>query len=162
MKEIPLTQGKVALVDDEDYPSIMGHKWYASNNRFTYYAVTNVPGVTRRQYTLRMHRLILNPPKGKEIDHINGNGLDNRRENLRIVTRRQNTQNRHESKSSKYVGVCSNKRGKKWTADVGIGSYRAHIKVFDNEERAALAYRNTVNLVFTGCITAEMIMWVEA
>jgi hypothetical protein len=93
MKEILLTRGKVAIVDDEDYALVNRMKWQAAPSRDTFYAMCGIPGL-RGQQRLLMHRLIMDPPKGMEIDHINGNGLDNRRANMRIVTRQQNLQNR--------------------------------------------------------------------
>jgi hypothetical protein len=92
MKEIPLTQGKVALIDDEDYEKICTGKWCAQYAPWTFYSHGKVPG---RKKIISMHRFIMGDPENKEIDHINGNGLDNRKENLRIVSRQENGQNYH-------------------------------------------------------------------
>ena len=85
MKEIILTQGKVALVDDEDYEMINKFKWFFH----TGYASTNITE-KGRQRTIKMHRYILNAQKGFMVDHINHNTIDNRKENLRISTNQQN------------------------------------------------------------------------
>lgn len=131
-KEIPLTQGKVALVDDEDYERLNQFKWFASKNGKTYYAI--------RKSKILMHRTIITPPSGFEIDHINGNGLDNRRENLRIVSHRENCQNKHIEKTSKFPGVTWNKQHKKWHAHVRILGKNRYLGSFDDEVEAAKAY----------------------
>ena len=136
-KEIPLTRGKVALVSDEDYIEISKHKWgtHMSSNKLFY--ATRYNGNTQ----VTMHRTIMKTPKGMETDHINGNGLDNRRENLRIVTRRENQQNRHGFKTSKYPGVSKVKGIDRWTAHIHINKKQNYLGTFKDEETAALRYR---------------------
>ena len=92
MKKIPLNQGKVAIIDDEDYSKIISHKykWRAEKNRNTFYAAS----ITDTGSTIRMHTLIMNPPKGKQVHHINKDGLDNRKINLELVTRIENLRSR--------------------------------------------------------------------
>lgn len=141
MKEIPLTQGKVALVDDEDYPELSKFKWHAHKDHNTYYAGRASPGVNGKQHHIRMHAIIVRTPKGMHTDHINGNGLDNRRCNLRIVTTRGNGQNRHCPKTSKYPGVSWHKRDRKWQAEIQIGGKHRSLGYFDIESEAATAYR---------------------
>jgi hypothetical protein len=139
-KEIPLTQGKVALVDDDDYPELSKHKWcalYQGKNRW--YAVRSKRG-RGGQITFRMHMVIMGTPQGMDTDHINGDGLDNRRENLRVVTHKGNMQNIHVPKSSKYPGVCWSASNKKWRSSTMINGEIYHIGYFKNEERAAMAY----------------------
>ena len=88
---IPLPHGKVAFVDEDDYKKLIKHLWCVTKNRNTYYAHRTVCGKTET-----MHHAIMGvPPKGLMIDHINGNGLDNHKCNLRIVTNRQNCMNKH-------------------------------------------------------------------
>ena len=103
-KKIELTQGKFAIVDDGDFEWLNQHKWSAQKGRNTYYAIRGVRenGKHKRIY---MHIEILGKKNGLQIDHMNGNGIDNRRTNLRHVTSRQNRQNLHINKSSKYPGV---------------------------------------------------------
>jgi hypothetical protein len=131
-KVISLSQDKVALVDDEDYDVLIKFKWFASKNGKTYYAI--------RKSKILMHRIISNPPLGFEIDHINGDGLDNRKENLRIVTHRENCQNKHIEKSSKFPGVTWNKQHKKWHAHLRISGKYRYVGAFDDEIAAANAY----------------------
>ncbi|KKM14674.1 hypothetical protein LCGC14_1703720, partial [marine sediment metagenome] len=92
MKRIPLTQGKFAIVDDDIFDYLSQWKWYAQKDRNTFYALRNVV-VKGKAKTIRMHRQILNSKKGQQTDHLNGNGLDNRRCNLRICTRSQQAMN---------------------------------------------------------------------
>ena len=92
MKQIPLTQGKFALIDDEDFEALNKWSWKLSTNGYAIRCPSN--GKTekgRYKYTtVRMHRVIMKPPHGFVIDHINANRLDNRRSNLRIVTQQEN------------------------------------------------------------------------
>lgn len=135
MKEITLTRGFVAMVDDEDYTALSAHKWFAkSDHNHTVYAARNCHG-----RTFRMHRIILNAPSGVLVDHINGNGLDNRRENLRLATPQENSRNRRlrSDSISRFKGVAMVR-----------GAWRMCIKVegkvvyreFDTETDAAKAY----------------------
>lgn len=85
MKEIPLTQGKVALVDDEDCERLNQFKWYALKRPNTWYAVRNV-WVENKRTAISMHREIMDASRGQEIDHKNGDGLYNLKVNLRFCT----------------------------------------------------------------------------
>jgi len=89
-----------------------------------------------------MHRLILNPPAGITIDHINGNGLDNRRENLRLAGRGQNQCNRgkQSNNTSGFKGVTWHKNLNKWEAGISISGKRYHVGFYKTPEAAARAY----------------------
>ena len=141
MKEIILTQGKVALVDDDDYEYLNQWKWQAVKAPHTFYAAR---GMKRngRWSSEKMHRLMFDIPAGMEIDHINHNGLDNRRSNLRIVTKQQNSLNVRAFGSSKYLGVCVyEKNGHRYiVAHIKHNGKNIHIGHFPTEEAAALAY----------------------
>lgn len=144
MKEIPLTQGKVALVDDADAAIVAPYKWYASRHRGTFYARTDTGGrLVRRR--LAMHRVILGlgAGDGREVDHINGNGLDNRRANLRICTHAENLRNRGPQRNNRsgYKGVSLHPDGK-WTAHISINGSRnvRYLGLFSTPEDAARAY----------------------
>jgi predicted RNA methylase len=139
MREILLTQGKVALVDDEDHELLKISKWYANKNRHTYYAMRGSLTQTGLK-TILMHTVIMNPPKGMEIDHINGNGLDNRKENLMVVTCRQNAQNRHMSKHSQYPGVSWDTHANKWRSYITVKGKQRHLGYFIDELEAAKTY----------------------
>jgi hypothetical protein len=94
MIEILLTQGQVALIDDEDYNLVSNYNWYANKDGRTFYAATKIRQKGKRT-TISMHRIIMGAKIGQQIDHTNGNGCDNRKENLRFCTNSQNQQNRH-------------------------------------------------------------------
>jgi len=141
MREIVLTQGKVSLVDDDVFHEINKVKWHAEKSGPNFYAKRSLPrDVDGRQRTERMHRKILNAPDKAQVDHINGNTLDNRRENLRIVTSRQNCQNRHNQKSSIYPGVNWFSRDNNWCAHITLNGKSKYLGYFDNEIDAFKAY----------------------
>ena len=133
MKTIPLTQGKVALVDDKDFKRLNKFKWSAWTNGTHWYAVRGI----------YMHKEIIGDVSmAIEIDHKNKNGLDNRRSNLRKCTRSQNSHNTngHKDRRSKYKGLTYRKRDNKWEARICINSIRIHLGMFKNEIDAAKAY----------------------
>lgn len=139
---IPLTQGKFAIVDDFNYEWLNQWKWFALKNVNVFYAVRNV-GKHPHQELIRMHREILGLKLNddKQADHRNGNGLDNRKFNLRLCTNSQNQHNQHSIRGiSKYKGVSWDKRSKKWKAKIQFERKRIHIDQFDSEIEAAKAY----------------------
>lgn len=145
MREIPLTQGKVALVDNADYDWLNQHKWHANEDcSGNFYAARNLPLGNGKYYHIRMHRQILGLKRGdkREIDHKNHKTLDNRRINIRICTHQQNLMNHklHSNTSSKYKGVYWDKQHKKWRARIYIKGKRKHLGRFEDEKQAALAY----------------------
>jgi len=95
------------MVDDEDYEYINRWKWYIFKGTNTFYATRTLPRVNGKHLNINMHRVILQTPDGMYVDHINGNGLDNRGVNLRNCTRSQNQHNRGKSRNntSGYKGV---------------------------------------------------------
>ena len=137
MKQIPLTQDKFAIVDDEDFEELNRYKWHAHKNRENFYAVRFCKGKR-----VSMHRVILNAPDDLQCDHMNHNGLDNRKCNLRLCTVAQNNHNRRPRKNatSKYKGVSFDTYKKKWEAAIRIKSLRIHIGRFNYEQDAAIAY----------------------
>jgi len=147
MKEIILTQGKVALVDDEDYERLNQHKWSADKNGNTFYARRMSPTVNGKRHGILMHHEIIGyPQKGFEVDHKNGDGLRNLRSNLRHITHRQNLQNlQNIKKTSKYPGVGWHKLREKWRAYISINNKAKHLGLFTNELKAFEAYESAVN-----------------
>lgn len=141
VREIELTQGEVALVDDEDYEEIAQHNWCASYNGACFYAVRG-QWDSGKQTMIYMHRLIMNAPDGTEIDHINGDGLDNRRANLRFAAHRENGKNRRKQRgtSSRFLGVCWDKSTQKWLAYLMSDGKRLHLGRHQKEKDAAQAY----------------------
>src|SRR5690606_1175342 len=102
-KRIPLTKGMFTLIDDADCERVNLHKWRAHRSRNTWYAVRNGPG----RKMIFLHRFISDAPEGLIVDHVNGDGLDNRRENLRLCTHAENARNRQTNRNntSGYKGV---------------------------------------------------------
>jgi len=134
---IPLTQGKFAIVDAEDYDRLNQDKWYAGKCKNTYYA-----GRVEGGKTIKMHREIMHAPKGVLVDHINHNGLDNRKSNLRLCTHAQNCYNQQAcaTGTSKYKGVSWHKSNSKWSARIRCDRKFYNLGEFDNQMEAAMAY----------------------
>lgn len=130
MKEIVLTQGKVALVDDEDFERLSQWKWHFTKL-----------GYAVRHHGVYMHREILGVPKGTYVDHVNGFRLDNRKANLRACTNSQNMRNRPKTVRNKsgYKGVFVAQQGK-WGACIQIDGRQKHLGFHDTREQAAEAY----------------------
>lgn len=142
MREIKLTQGQVALVDDEDYERVNQFKWYAQKHRNTFYAKRNV-FIDGRHTTQRMHRFIMgNNLKKPMIDHGDGNGCNNQRYNLRPCTPSENMMNSVSRKNSFSIYKCVywNKIAKKWMANIRTNGKSTHLGYFNNEIDAARAY----------------------
>jgi hypothetical protein len=133
LRYIALTKGKFATVDAADYDWLSQYRWHATCSRGRYYAATVING-----RSITMHRMILNPPPGMVADHIDGNGLNNARANLRICTPQQNRHNtRPTGKSSQYIGVS--RRGDKWIAKITHKGQSHYLGPFDTEIEAARA-----------------------
>lgn len=144
MKEIQLTQGKVALVNDDMYEELNRYKWCAKKHRNTFYAVRYLPQNPNLLIYMH-HEVIGRPPKNLMTDHENGDGLRNLKSNLRFVTSRQNCQNRKNiKKTSKYPGVYWHKRDKKWVAMILINKKRKHLGCFIDELEAFGSYKKAV------------------
>jgi hypothetical protein len=137
-KSIPLTQGKVAIVDDADYLWLSHWKWHVVTGRGKDYAARS-EGARKN---IRMHREIMGTPAGVEVDHVNNNGLDNRRMNLRKATREQNRWNRGKTirNHSGYKGVNWNRGAQKYRAQITVGRKQIHLGCFDDPVEAARAY----------------------
>ena len=143
MKKILLTHKtreiSYALIDNEDFNKVNKYKWFECNR----YAVAE-PKYRKRIW---MHRLIMNCPKGMEVDHIDGDGRDNRKKNLRIVSHKQNSQNRLNREYAIYGfrGVSWHKQIKRWRARSGINGKQIHIGTFKTEREANNAYIKFIN-----------------
>ncbi len=146
MKRIPLTQGKFALVDDEDFDKVSQHKWSARKTGYVWYAMTNIPtrNTKRRQKLLLMHRFIIKTPTGMETDHKDRDGLNNQKSNLRWATSAQNSANkkRQENNTSGYRGVSWKTQNNKWQAAIQYCRKCLYIGLFDTKEEAAKAYNS--------------------
>lgn len=148
-KEIPLTNGLVAIVDEADYPSLSKFKWVAIRRGDRWYAC-RTEGIWPHKKLIRMHREIMQAPAEMEVDHIDWNGLNNTRANLRIVNSSTNHQNRRKMNgcTSKYLGVTRKKKDRGWTASIYVkGKYR-YLGYFMSEEDAAAAYDTAARLFY--------------
>ena len=145
MKKIQLTRGKFALVDDEDYDYLNQWKWYF-NNKYVARGIRE----NGRHSTIYMHRVILNPPENRDIDHVNIDPLDNRKCNLRLCTDSQNCANRPLSRNNKsgFKGVCWDKRHSKWRATITYQYKYINIGLFEKPEDAGNAYNKMAIKLF--------------
>ncbi len=137
MREIELTQGEVTIVDDEDFEVLNAFKWFAHKRRGKYYVGRN-GGKYPHRVMLHMHRIIMDCPKEMQIDHKNGNGLDNRKENLRICTNAENQQNKRKNKTaiSGYKGIRWHKRDHRWQARIKVNGKSKHLGYFTSKRRS--------------------------
>ena len=144
MKEIELTQGQVALVDDEDFERINAYKWSAhwAAGTKSFYATRNSPWVNGKRKSIKMHRSVTSSPDGVHVDHINHDTLDNRRGNLRVCTGGQNQANcrTRADNTSGFKGVCWHRGVRKWHAYLMVTSKRLHLGYFTTALEAAIAY----------------------
>lgn len=139
VKVIPLVgrygAGKSAFVDEEDYAAARKLTWHVSTQGYVVHSWTN----TSKIY---LHQLVLGKQQGEEVDHINGDRLDNTRANLRYVTHANNARNtaKREGTSSRFKGVVWRKDKGCWTAQIAVGGRQRHLGYFRGEEAAARAY----------------------
>ena len=147
MQKITLTQGKFALVDDDDFEELNKYNWYFSQG----YATRHVT-ISGKRKLQGMHRFITNCPADMDVDHANHDKLDNRKSNLRVCSHSENNQNqqmRTKSKtSSVYKGVYFDKHANKWRAHIKLNYKDKHLGLFENEIDAAIAYNNAAIEMF--------------
>lgn len=151
MKKIQLSQGKAALVDDEDYEFLSRWKWHYGVGgyacRSQYFGMMN--GKPKKKLIL-MHRVVNKTFVDDQTDHINGDRLDNRRLNLRTVNQSQNNMNQKPlaGKSSIYKGVSFFKRDETWEAHIKKDGRKRHIGYYSSEKTAARAYNIMAHQLF--------------
>ncbi len=145
MKKIPLTQGKYALVDNEDYEWLNQWKWLARKDKKIYYAQRSY-----KNTIILMHREIINVKFDNIVDHINHNGLDNRKENLRECNYQQNRHNSTGNKNvtSVFKGVYWSKRCNKWACKIRKGEKNTHLGYYFNDVNAAKMYDYMADKLF--------------
>jgi hypothetical protein len=142
MKKIPLSRGLFALVDDDDFEFLNQWKWYAAAYGKGYtYAVRTLVRPNGNNGVLKMHRVIMNAPTDMVVDHKNHDCLDNRKSNLRICSRSQNSMNScaRRGTASGLKGVCRAKKGM-WTAGIRVQGKMIHLGTFSDKALAAKAY----------------------
>lgn len=145
MKILPSTKGQTIKVCDCHYDKVKHWKWSAlEQGRYVKsYAAVRVQKIDGKNTPILMHRFIMDCPKGKVVDHINGNQMDNRCKNLRICTQSQNNANQRGAKHnsvSGYKGVYWHKSAKKWCAEVVHEHKKYYLGLFVNKLDAAEAY----------------------
>lgn len=153
VREVPLTRGYVALIDAADWPLVQGYSWRAAcgKRHRTFYAIAwSGSQKDRSKRTVAMHRLIMGHHPGMEIDHRDGNGLNNTRSNLRIATHSQNQQNKAAKRgtTSQYKGVGWNKNAGKWAAFIRKDRRNFHLGLFVDEAKAARRYDEAARVMF--------------
>ena len=135
-REIYLGAGQYVEMNDEDYPLLSQHKWSIMHSRNTDYAQASLGEKT----TVLMHTLIMGkPPKGMVIDHIDGNGLNNRRENLRFLPNAENIRRRYEDNPDTGLKLHRDKMTNPWQAQVSLGGKTRHVGYFPTKEAARAA-----------------------
>ena len=150
MKEINLTQGKTALVDDADFERINRHKWCVVGGRgYTHYAQCSLGIIGGKHVTSYMHRLILNLSAGDpKVDHRDRNGLNNQKNNLRLATDSQNHANRNKNQntSTGFKGVYRN--NERYQACIKVAQRKLYIGTYRTAREAALAYNIVAHNLF--------------
>jgi len=142
MRQIQLTQNKVAIVDDTDYERLNRFKWYANKWGNIYYAMRQAPRSSCKQRSILMHRVVLDTPKGIEVDHINKNGLDNRRSNLRRCNHAENGRHRQLNRNSTtgLKGVCWRSSDCRWQSQIRVNNKKIYLGYYRTSKEAARAY----------------------
>jgi hypothetical protein len=138
MAEIPLSKGKVAIVDDDMYDYLSQWKWFYHKNGYALRSYRK-DGNYKKE---RMHRAVINAPAGYDVDHINGNKLDNRKSNLRTATRSQNNYNKsaQSNSTSGFKGVSWSKQKNKWRARIHVDKKEINLGFFEYKVDAVFAY----------------------
>ena len=145
-REIPLTKGQIAIVDAEDYSKLCCYRWHAHESTGKdriwrmFYAVRNGYSEGKRK-TIQMHREITGAISGQDVDHINGNGLDNRRENLRVCSRKQHAAGSRKQQRGvlKFKGVYGRPKNR-FQSRILVDGKRLTLGSFSTAEEAARAY----------------------
>lgn len=136
------------MVSEEDFAELSQHTWY--NTKGYAYRAVYIPAIKNNRM-VAMHREIMGTPNGMDTDHINGNTLDNRRENLRVCTHAENSMNTKKSRSalySKFKGVTYNKRARLFMVQIKFLGKRVYCKYFKTEIEAAKAYNENAPKFF--------------
>ena len=147
MKKIKLTQGKFALVDDEDFEKFNKIKWFCNGMG---YACRSLHPNTSSCKSIYLHKEIMNNPLNMEVDHINGNPLDNRKINLRKCSHQENGRNLKISKRNTigYKGLYFYRKIKRWQVYITCNYKHIYVGIFKSKKDAALAYNQKARELF--------------
>jgi len=157
MNWLPLTRGKIVIIDEDDYDELVQFSWHATRVKYglagyQFVAVRTCycPFDNKKKRTIFMHRQITSCPRGLQVDHINHEPLDNRKVNLRVCTGTENMHNSHAHKlsSSQYKGVSWYPPTKTWQAHIRVDKKKLHLGYFENEQDAAKAYDEAASKEF--------------
>lgn len=147
MATINLTQGKIAIIDDEDFDRVSRFKWYyrgryGDRANEQGYALRTVREPGKKQTTISLQRFVMNKPEGFEVDHINGDRLDNRKSNLRLATKSENSHNSQKRKNntSGFKGVHFKKETGKFGATIHTEGKQKYLGYFETAIEAAKVY----------------------
>lgn len=137
-----------ALVDEDDYGLVSGYRWQLVEHGV--HQITLYAGGSRNGVWIQMHRLIMSPPRDMAVDHIDHNGLNNCRSNLRIATQAENARWRRADQDalSKYKGVYATSRGGRWVASIRCNGIRENLGSYATEEEAARVYDHRARQLF--------------
>lgn len=146
VREIVLTRVRVAIVDAADYAEVSKHRWYCKANGD--YAIRNIVTASGKRTSQFLHRFIAVAPADFQVDHINGNTLDNRRCNLRLATHAENLWNRgaQRNNTSGHKGVFLHRRSGLWTSRLYANGKMIHLGYFKSKDAAAVAYASAVTI----------------
>lgn len=139
-RAVPLTQGKHTIIDEEDWDRVGPFKWWVQRSLNTWYARRHERDQDGKKRLVALHRFLLCAPPGTFVDHINGDGLDNRKANLRFATHSQNHQNRRRRGKGRSRYKCVSFQGSTWRAYIFVNKRLLNLGRFHAEEEAARAY----------------------
>jgi hypothetical protein len=153
-RRIYLGLGYFTMLDPDDYYLVKHFKWWAHSNGSNIYAARTAITPDLKSRIIYLHRQIMNPPGHLVVDHRFGDTLDNRRQNLRIVTHAENMRNRRKRKntSSRFIGVSFRKSRHIWDVNIRVNGRKLYLGSFDNEIDAAKAYDNAARKHLGQCV----------
>ncbi len=145
---VPLTRGFEAAIDAADAMLVEGYNWSVLLTKYGHAYAQRTAQIDGKRYAILMHRAVLDAVPGRDVDHIDGDGLNNRRANLRECTHKQNMANAVVSRRSQLgmKGAYADKRGR-FRASIEVNRKTIHLGSYDTPEEAAAAYRGAAKLV---------------
>ena len=149
-REIALTNGGVALIDDEDFDRVNSHPWRLGNRGYPLRKVyVRGSGARNPRYkTILLHRFIAEAPAGVQVDHVNGTKADCRRSNLRCCVNKENSRNMRPKTALGLKGVHAHQNSRRWRARITVDGREIHLGMFDTPQLAAAAYNDAAREYF--------------